>query len=326
MVDNVNILTGMAERMTIMAKTDLSQRIEAVRRFNRFYTQQIGVLQEGLLRSPFSLTEARVIYELAHHEKTTATELGNELSLDAGYLSRILSGFKKRGLIDKQPSKSDGRQSILWLTEQGQDAFAMLNARSHNEIEAMLNELSTEDQTHLVEAMLVIEGLLGAQPEHKVPYLLRPHQPGDMGWVVHRHGVLYAEEYGWDEQFEALVADIVAKFIQHYDPKRERCWIAEKEGANVGSVFLVKQSDTVAKLRLLLVEPKARGLGVGTRLVNECIRFARQAGYQELTLWTNNVLHAARHIYEKTGFRLVHEEPHHSFGHDLIGETWELKL
>ncbi len=309
-----------------MAKTDLSQRVEAVRRFNRFYTQQIGVLQEGLLRSPFSLTEARVIYELAHHEKTTATELGNELGLDAGYLSRILSGFKKRDLIDKQPSKSDGRQSILWLTEQGQEAFTMLNARSHNEIEAMLNELSTEDQKRLVEAMLVIEGLLGAQPEHKVPYLLRPHQPGDMGWVVHRHGVLYAEEYGWDEQFEALVAGIVAKFIQNYDPKRERCWIAEKEGENVGSVFLVKQSDTVAKLRLLLVEPKARGLGIGTRLVDECIRFARRAGYRKITLWTNNVLLAARHIYEKAGFRLVHEEPHHSFGHDLIGETWELEL
>jgi DNA-binding MarR family transcriptional regulator/GNAT superfamily N-acetyltransferase len=309
-----------------MAKTDLSQRVEAVRRFNRFYTQQIGVLQEGLLRSPFSLTEARVIYELAHHEKTTATELGNELGLDAGYLSRILSSFKKRGLIDKQPSKSDGRQSILWLTEQGQEAFAMLNGRSHNEIEAILNELSTEDQTRLVEAMLVIEGLLGAQPEHKVPYLLRPHQPGDMGWVVHRHGVLYAEEYGWDEQFEALVADIVARFIQNYDPKRERCWIAEKDGENVGSVFLVKQSDTVAKLRLLLVEPKARGLGIGTRLVDECIRFARRAGYRKITLWTNNVLLAARRIYEKAGFRLIHEEPHHSFGHDLIGETWELEL
>jgi DNA-binding MarR family transcriptional regulator/GNAT superfamily N-acetyltransferase len=309
-----------------MAKTDLSQRLEAVRRFNRFYTQQIGVLQEGLLRSPFSLTEARVIYELAHHEKTTATELGNELDLDAGYLSRILSSFKKRGLIDKQPSKSDGRQSILRLTEQGQEAFAMLNARSHNEIEAMLNELSTEDQKRLVEAMLVVERLLGAQPEHKVPYLLRPHQPGDMGWVVHRHGVLYTEEYGWDEKFEALVADIVAKFIQNYDPKRERCWIAEKDGENVGSVFLVKQSDTVAKLRLLLVEPKARGLGIGTRLVDECIRFARRAGYRKITLWTNNVLLAARHIYERAGFRLVHEEPHHSFGHDLIGETWELEL
>lgn len=310
----------------MMAKTDLSQHVDAVRRFNRFYTRQIGVLHERLLRSPFSLTEARVIYELAHREKTTATELGNELGLDAGYLSRILRSFKKRGLIDKQPSKTDGRQSLLWLVQPGQEAFATLNARSHHEIEAMLNTLSPADQNRLVEAMHTIEALLHAQPEQKVPYILRPPQAGDMGWVVHRHGMLYAEEYGWDEQFEALVAEIVAKFIQHYDPKRERCWIAEVNGANAGSVFLVKQSDTVAKLRLLLVEPRARGLGIGTHLVNECIRFARQAGYQKLTLWTNNVLLAARQIYEKTGFRLVHQEAHHSFGHNLIGETWELAL
>jgi DNA-binding MarR family transcriptional regulator/GNAT superfamily N-acetyltransferase len=309
-----------------MAKADLSQRIGAVRRFNRFYTKQIGLLNEGLLRSPFSLTEARVIYELAHHEKTTATELANELGLDAGYLSRILRGFKKQGLIEKQPSETDGRQSLLWLAEQGQEAFATLNARSHNEIEAMLNALSPEAQNRLVEAMHTVEGLLGAQPEQKVPYILRPPQPGDMGWVVQRHGVLYAEEYGWDEQFEALVADIVAKFIQNYDPKRERCWIAEREGENTGSVFLVKQSDTVAKLRLLLVEPDARGLGIGSRLVNECIRFARQAGYSQITLWTQSVLLAARHIYEKAGFQLVQQGPHHSFGHDLVEETWELVL
>ena len=309
-----------------MITSDVSQRVEAVRRFNRFYTQQIGVLTEKLLSSPFSLTEARVIYELAHHEQTTATELGNELGLDAGYLSRTLRSFKKRALIDKQPSETDGRQSILRLTEQGQGAFATLNARSHNQIEAMLNELSTEDQNRLVEAMRAIEGLLGAQPGHKVPYILRPHQPGDMGWVVHRHGVLYAEEYGWDEQFEALVASIVAEFIPHYDPKRERCWMGEMNGEIVGSVFLVKKSDTVAKLRLLLVEPKARGLGIGTRLVDECVRFARQVGYGKIMLWTNNVLLAARSIYEKVGFRMVYEEPHHSFGHDLIGETWELDL
>jgi DNA-binding MarR family transcriptional regulator/GNAT superfamily N-acetyltransferase len=309
-----------------MAKADLSQRIGAVRRFNRFYTKQIGLLNEGLLRSPFSLTEARVIYELAHHEKTTATELANELGLDAGYLSRILRGFKKQGLIEKQSSETDGRQSLLWLAEQGQEAFATLNARSHNEIEAMLNALSPEAQNRLVEAMHTVEGLLGAQPEQKVPYILRPPQPGDMGWVVQRHGVLYAEEYGWDEQFEALVADIVAKFIQNYDPKRERCWIAEREGENTGSVFLVKQSDTVAKLRLLLVEPDARGLGIGSRLVNECIRFARQAGYSQITLWTQSVLLAARHIYEKAGFQLVQQGPHHSFGHDLVEETWELVL
>ncbi len=309
-----------------MNEETLSQRAEAVRRFNRFYTQQIGVLQEGLLSSPFSLTEGRVIYELAHHETTTATELGNELGLDAGYLSRILGEFKQRGLIDKKPSKEDGRQSLLWLTEQGQQAFAMLNARSHHEIEAMLSGLPTGDQKRLLQAMLSIEKLLDAQPEHSLPYLLRMHQPGDMGWVVYRHGVLYAEEYGWDEHFEALVAEIVANFIQNFDAKKERCWIAEMDGEIVGSVFLVIKSEQVAKLRLLLVEPKARGMGIGTRLVDECIRFARRVGYQKITLWTNSVLSAARHIYEKAGFRLVEQDAHHSFGHDLVGETWELEL
>jgi len=274
----------------------------------------------------FSLTEARVIYELAHHEQTTASALGDELGLDAGYLSRILQGFKKRGLIDTQPTETDRRQRMLRLTPAGQDAFALLNARSYRQIEAMLNPLALDDQQRLVTAMRGIQDLLSAQPEQKVPYILRPHQPGDIGWVVHRHGVLYAAEYGWDERFEALVASVVAQFIQNYDPKRERCWIAEMHGEIVGSVFLVKQSDAVAKLRLLLVEPKARGLGIGTRLVGECIRLARQLGYTTLTLWTNSVLLAARHIYVQAGFQLVGQEPHHSFGHDLVGETWELAL
>jgi DNA-binding MarR family transcriptional regulator/GNAT superfamily N-acetyltransferase len=309
-----------------MVENDLYQRVEVVRRFNRFYTKQIGVLHEGLLKSPFSLTEARLIYELAHHEKTTATDLGNELGLDAGYLSRLLRSFQKRDLINKQASQTDGRQNLLSLTEKGQEAFAALNARSHNEVGAMLSKLSPVDQNRLVKAMHTLEGLLGAQPEPKVSYLLRPHHPGDMGWVVNRHGILYAEEYGWDEQFEALVADIVAKFIQHYNPKVERCWMAEVDGEIVGSVFLVKQSKTVAKIRLLLIEPKARGMGIGTRLVGECVRFALRVGYRKIILWTNNVLQAARHIYEKAGFRVVHEKPHHSFGHDLIGETWELSL
>jgi DNA-binding MarR family transcriptional regulator/GNAT superfamily N-acetyltransferase len=309
-----------------MVEKKMYEHVEAVRRFNRFYTKQIGVLHERLLRSPFSLTEARVIYELAHHEKTTATELSNELGLDAGYLSRLLRSFKKRGLIHKQPSQADGRQTLLSLTEQGEEAFAMLNARSRSEVGAMMSVFSAADQNRLVKAMHTIEGLLGAQPERKVPYLLRPQQPGDMGWVVHRHGVLYAEEYGWDEQFEALVAGIVAKFIQHYNPKQERCWVAEMDGEIVGSVFLVKKTGTVAQLRLLLVEPKARGLGIGTRLVGECIRFARRVGYRKIVLWTNSVLNAARHLYEEAGFHLIHEEPHHSFGHDLIGQTWELKL
>jgi N-acetylglutamate synthase-like GNAT family acetyltransferase len=237
-----------------------------------------------------------------------------------------LRSFKKRGLIHKQPSQTDARQTFLSLTERGQEAFAMLNSRSRSELGAMLSDFSAADQNRLVKAMQTIEELLAAQPEHKVPYLLRPHQAGDMGWVAHRHGVLYAEEYGWDEQFEALVASIVAKFVQHYKPKYERCWMAEMDGEIVGSVFLVKKSGTMAQLRLLLVEPKARGLGIGTRLVNECIRFARQVGYRKIVLWTNSVLHAARHIYEEAGFHLVHEEPHHSFGHDLIGQTWELKL
>ncbi len=306
--------------------TDLHQRVEAVRRFNRFYTQKIGVLHDGLLRSPFPLAEARVLYELAHRQNPTASELARELGLDAGYLSRILLGFEKRGLMARKPSESDGRQSLLRLTKKGKEAFAPLEARSRDEIGAMLSNLSSVNHSRLIEAMHTMERLLGGQPETKVPYLLRSHQPGDMGWVTHRHGVLYSQEYAWDEQFEALVASIVAKFIQHYDPKKERCWVAEKDGEIVGSVFLVKKSKTVAKLRLLLVEPKARGLGLGTRLVSECVRFARQVGYRKVMLWTNNVLHAARHIYEKTGFRLVHEEPHHSFGHDLIGETWELKL
>jgi DNA-binding MarR family transcriptional regulator/GNAT superfamily N-acetyltransferase len=309
-----------------MNKTGLHPRVEAVRRFNRFYTKQIGVLHEKLLRSPFSLTEARVIYELAHHEQTTATELVNELGLDGGYVSRVLRTFEKHGLLAKQPSETDGRKSILQLTGKGQKAFATIDTRSRKQIEGVLKGLSTAGQNRLVEAMNTIAKLLGVQPEHKVPYLLRPHHPGDMGWVVHRHGVLYAEEYGWDERFEALVAGIVSSFIQRYDPKRERCWIAEREGEIVGSVFLVKKSKAVAKLRLLLVEPKARGLGIGTRLVQECSRFARQAGYRKIVLWTNSVLHAARRIYQAAGYRLVREEPHHSFGHDLIGETWELKL
>jgi DNA-binding MarR family transcriptional regulator/GNAT superfamily N-acetyltransferase len=300
--------------------------VEAIRRFNRFYTRQIGVLNEGLLNSMFSPAEARVIYELAHHEQTTASALGDELDLDAGYLSRMLQSFKKHGLIDTQPSEADRRQRMLRLTQAGQDAFAMLNARSYRQIEAMLNQVPLEDQPRLIAAMRGIQDLLGARPEQKVPYILRPHQPGDIGWVVYRHGVLYAAEYGWDEHFEALVASVVAQFIQDYDPKRERCWIAEMNGEIVGSVFLVKQSDSVAKLRLLLVEPKARGLGIGTRLVGECIRLARQLGYTTLTLWTNSVLLAARHIYVQAGFQLVSAAPHHSFGHDLVGETWELAL
>ena len=303
-------------------------RVEAVRRFNRFYTQRIGVLDEGLLRTPFSLTEARVVYELAQREPATATALGQALGLDAGYLSRIVRSFEERGVVERTPSPTDGRQWLLALTDEGRRAFARLDAESRRQIGAMLDALPDDGQRRLVEAFATIETLLGERGRERAPYLLRPHQSGDMGWVVQRHGVLYSREYGWDERFEALVARIAADFIDHFDPKRERCWIAEVDGENVGSVFLVKHPEDceVAKLRLLLVEPRARGLGIGARLVGECTRFARHAGYRRITLWTNSVLHAARRLYEREGYRLVREEPHHSFGHDLVGQTWELEL
>jgi DNA-binding MarR family transcriptional regulator/N-acetylglutamate synthase-like GNAT family acetyltransferase len=309
-----------------MGDMHTQQRVDAVRSFNRYYTKQIGVLREGLLGSPYSLTEVRVLYELAHRSQPTAAELGRELGLDAGYLSRILRNFERRGLVAKARSKADGRRSLLSLTARGRKAFAPLNARSHDEVAAMLARLSATEQGRLIEAMRTIQALLGGRAEPKVPYVLRSHRPGDMGWIIHRHGALYAQEYGWDETFEALVAEIAAKFIRNLDPKCERCWIAEREGEIVGSVFLVQKSKTVGQLRLMYVEPKARGLGIGSRLVEECLQFARQVGYRKVVLWTNSVLLAARHIYEKAGFRLIHSEPHRSFGRDLVGETWELTI
>lgn len=308
------------------AAAEIRQRAQAVRAFNRFYTRQIGLLHKGYLKSPFSLTETRILYEIAHRDKTTATELGQELDLDAGYLSRILLRFEKRGLMARKVAERDARQSLLSLTKAGHKAFAPLEARAREEVAAMLGKLPAAEQNRLVEAMQTIARILGAPREGRAAYLLRPHRPGDIGWVIHRHGALYAEEYGWDESFEALVAEIGAKFVQNFDPKRERCWIAERDGAIVGSVFLVKQSEEVAKLRLLLVEPAARGLGIGQRLVDECIRFARQARYKTITLWTQDVLAAAQHIYRKAGFRLVRSEPHHSFGFDMAAQTWELTL
>jgi DNA-binding MarR family transcriptional regulator/N-acetylglutamate synthase-like GNAT family acetyltransferase len=309
----------------MLAET-LEDRIAAVRQFNRFFTRQIGVLREGLLHSPYSLTEARVLFELAQRQDLTSSDVCHELGLDAGYLSRILARLEQQGLLEKVRSEADGRQRLLRLTPEGEHAFALLNQRSRDEVAEMLSDLSEEDQQRLLKAMNTIQGVLSRGFKYADPFVLRSPEPGDLGWVIHRHGVLYAEEYGWDEQFEALVAQIVADFITHYKPERERCWIAEMNGEIVGSVFVVQASETEAKLRLLLVEPKARGLGLGTRLVEECIRFARRRGYKKLVLWTNNVLGAARHIYEKTGFKLVAQEAHHSFGHDLIGETWELPL
>ncbi len=309
-----------------MPPVDLSQRAAAIRQFNRFYTRQIGLLSSRYLDSPFTLTEARVIYELAQHDSTTAARLGRELGLDPGYLSRLLRRFQRRGLLRQQPSPTDGRQRLLRLTPQGRRAYQALNDRSQHDHEALLGALPPADQARLVGAMRAIEGLLGAPAAQPAAFVLRPPRPGDLGWVVARHGLLYAQEYGWDESFEALVAEIVAGFVRHSDPQRERCWLAELDGENVGSVFLVKKSNTVAKLRLLLVEPRARGLGLGARLVDECLRFARQAGYRQVTLWTNSVLLAARHLYAKAGFKLVSSGPHHSFGHDLVEETWLLDL
>jgi DNA-binding MarR family transcriptional regulator/GNAT superfamily N-acetyltransferase len=309
-----------------MAENGLAARVDAVRGFNRFYTRKIGVLQEGLLESPFSLAEARVVYELAQRLAPTASELCRDLGLDAGYLSRILRRFEKSGLVTRTISATDGRQQLLALTQAGREAFAALDAGSRADVSALLRELALPDQARLVAAMLGIERLLGGGRPADARYLLRPHRPGDMGWVVQSHGALYAEEYHWDQRFEALVADIVAKFIRRYDAARERCWIAERDGEPVGSIFLVRQSAAVAKLRLLLVDPRARGLGIGAGLVAECVRFAKLAGYRKLTLWTQSILTAARQIYQASGFRRVREEPHHSFGHDLVGEYWELKL
>ncbi|MFL5494320.1 MAG: GNAT family N-acetyltransferase [Gemmatimonadales bacterium] len=316
-----------------MAHLPADRRVAAVRRFNRFYTQQIGVLNEHLLHSRLSLTEVRVLYELAHRPEPRAGAIAKSLELDPGYLSRLLRGFVKRGLISIRASNGDRRARVLSLTKKGRDSFATLNARAHEEVAGMLRRVAPRVQRDLVNAMERIQQALAgpSDPPSDIaaPYTLRSHRPGDMGWIVHRHGVLYAEEYGWDERFEGLVARIVADFIAQLDPRRERCWIAERDGEFLGCVFLVKHPeapDRVAKLRLLLVEPAARGLGLGSRLVDECVSFARKVGYRRITLWTNSVLHAARRIYERTGFRLVHQEAHRDYGPELIGQTWELEL
>ncbi|WP_372524823.1 GNAT family N-acetyltransferase [Piscinibacter sp.] len=313
-----------------------ADRIEQVRRFNRFYTRRIGVLHEGLLDTKFSLTESRLLWELAHCERTTATELARALDLDAGYLSRLLRSFKERGLMTSRRSTDDARHLHLSLSAAGRRAFAPLDTRSQRAVATLLGTLAEPQQQQLLQGFGLIERLLddSSQRSAKAPYLLRAHRPGDIGWVIWRHGALYAQEYHWDTRFESLVARIAADFLDHFDAKREACWIAERDGANVGCVFLVQSRDDVtqqvlpgvAQLRLLLVEPSARGLGIGERLVAECTRFATDAGYQRVRLWTNSILSAARGIYRKAGYQLVASEPHHSFGHDLVGETWELTL
>ncbi len=303
----------------------LAQQLSAIRAFNRFYTRKIGVL-DGMASSPFSLAEARVLYELAHRERPTATDIRKELGLDAGYMSRILRDFERRKFVTRERSKSDERQRFLSLTGKGRKAFAPLDARSNRDVAAMLEDLSPAERKQLVDSVESVRRLLGDKAETRASYLLRPHQPGDMGWIVYRQAILYAEEYGWDGTYEALAAEIVAQFIKNYDPKREHAWVTEKDGERVGAVFVAKESDEISRLRLLHVEREARGLGIGRRLVEECIRFSRQAGYRKMLLWTQSILVAARHIYRQAGFEIVREEKHHSFGKDLTAETWELDL
>jgi DNA-binding MarR family transcriptional regulator/predicted GNAT family N-acyltransferase len=308
------------------SEPDFDQEVAAVRAFNRFYTRKLGVLDQHLLNSPFSLSEARVLYELAQRDDAAAKEIGIELGLDAGYLSRIVQNFDENGLITRKPLPSDRRQFRLSLTAKGRQAFAKLDRSSHDEVAAMLGQLGSAERGKIVSAMATIAHVLGPQSGARPVFLLRSHRPGDIGWVVSRHGAIYAQEYGWDISFEALVAEITGQFIRSFDPAREHCWIAEIDGETVGSIFLVKASDEVAKLRLLLVEKKARGLGVGRALTDQCIRFAREKGYRSITLWTQSILVAARDIYQRAGFVRVATEPHHSFGVDLVGETWEMKL
>lgn len=309
-----------------MSQDDSNSQIAAVRAFNRFYTRKLGVLDQHLMQSPFSLSEARVLYELAHRNELSAKEIGIELGLDAGYLSRMVQSFDEHGLITRTPLESDRRQYQLALTAKGREAQAELERRSQDEVGAMLAKLSPTEGRRLTDAMATIKNLL-EPPERAHPsFLLRSHRVGDMGWVISRQSIVYADEYGWDISYEALVAEICAQFIKNYDAAREHCWIAEADGKPLGSVFLVKASDELAKLRLLAVEKEARGLGIGRALVEQCIRTAREMGYKRMTLWTQSILVAARGIYRDAGFKLVDNKPHHSFGQDLIGETWERDL
>jgi DNA-binding MarR family transcriptional regulator/GNAT superfamily N-acetyltransferase len=313
-------------KSTIDPDPILEGQIAAIRSFSRFYTRKLGIIEPKLLRSPWTLQEARIIYEIAQHEGCTATDLTRTLGLDPGFLSRALQALQRRQIVTRRPSKTDRRASELALTAKGRAAFAELDSRSRREVADLLGTLDDKQRESVVHAMTTIADTLEPPAQKPAGFLLRSHRPGDIGWVTSRHGAVYAQEYGWDISFEALVAEIAAQFIKSYDPVREHCWIAEIDGEPVGSIFLVNGSNGVAKIRLLLVEKKARGLGVGRALVEQCIRFAREAGYQSITLWTQSILVAARDIYQRAGFRLTAEEKHHSFGVDLVGETWEMKL
>ncbi len=307
------------------AAATAADRVAAVRAFNRFYTNRIGVLGDGLLRTPHSLTEARVLYELGQRDVTEVADLRRELEIDAGFLSRLLARLQRNGLVARERSQDDARRQRIRLTADGSAAFAELDRRSAAEIGELLRALGEEDQRRLVAAMDIVRGVLEDVPRSD-GFVLRPAHAGDFGWIVHRHGVLYAQEYAWDESFEALVARIVADYVEHRDPRREAAWIAELDGEPVGCVLCVRREDDVAQLRLLLVEPRARGRGIGARLIEECLRFATRAGYRRITLWTNDILHEARRLYERAGFELVESAPHHSFGHDLVEQTWARDL
>lgn len=306
--------------------------IALVRAFNRDYTRRIGALCEGYLESPFSLTEARLIYEIAQCDGVTATELIRQLALDRGYVSRTLTSLEEKGLLKRQASASDGRRRHLQLTAAGKRAFAKLDGRSQQQVEGMLSGLDHTQRSVVLNGMRALQAALADEAEAGSAkpatsnVVLRPHRPGDMGWVIEQHGLLYSNEYGWSAEFEALVADIAAQFIRRFDPGRERCWIAERDGQRLGCIFLVAKNRTTAKLRLLLVRPEARGLGLGRRLVSECVQFAREAGYRKVVLWTQQNLTAARHLYSEAGFVKVKQESNHSFGKKLVSETWELDL
>lgn len=301
-----------------------ADRIETVRAFNRFYTNQLGLLGRAFLDSRFTLTEARIIYELAARPGLPAKKLIEELHLDPAYLSRILKKFRADGLLTTRPDPQDQRSQLLELTAEGLSEARALAVRSREEIAAMLSPLNGAQQETVATAMDRIESLLSGSPAKD--FILRAHQPGDISWVLSRQTKLYIEEYGWNGEYEGLILQIAGDFLNHFKPGREFCWIAESGGEIAGSVFLVDAGDGIAKLRLLYVEPFARGLGIGRALVRQCITFARDAGYKTLTLWTNDILVSARRIYEAEGFVLVSEERHHSFGKDLNGQTWQLSL